>query len=145
MTLKKLFAKGLIGLAVVLMAAAVPQTAEAINVRLKNPYPHTLWAAIVYFEDQAGSWVTRGWYKVEPRTYRTLNFSSSTKRNVVYIHAYTSEASWGSSGEGVINRTVIKEPFKYYEGESCPAGNNRRQVKFNKWYVENDGVVYWTP
>ena len=145
MTLKKLFAKGLIGLAVILMAASVPQTAEAVNIRMKNPYPHTLWAASVYFEDQAGTWATQGWYRVEPRSYRNINISSATKRSFVYIHAFTSEASWGAGGEGVIARTVIKEPFKYYDGSRCPAGNNRRQVKFSKWHMENDGVVNWTP
>lgn len=33
----------------------------------------------------------------------------------------------------------------FYDGETCPAGSNRRQVKFDKWYMENDGVVYWNP
>ena len=141
MRLRRLFVKGVFGLAFILMAAAVPQTAEAVNIRLKNPYPHTLWAAVVYFEDQADTWATQGWYKVEPRSYRNINLSNSTKRNFVYIHAFTTEASWGSG----ITRTVIKEPFKYYDGMSCPEGNNRRQVKFNKWHMENDGVVNWTP
>lgn len=117
---------------------------EAINVRLENPYPHTLFAAIVYYEDSAEKWATQGWYRVDPRSSRMLNFSSSTQRNFVYIHAYTSEASWGGSQDS-IRRTVIKESFKYYDGQSCPPGNNRRQVNFDRWYVENDGAVYWRP
>ena len=123
----------------------VPQPAEAVNVHFENPYSDTLWAAVVYYEDSAGKWITKGWYRVDPYETRNLNFSSSTKRDSVYIYAYTSEASWGGVGENAIKRTVIKEPFKYYDGESCPAGSNRRQVSFDRWYVENDGVVYWSP
>ena len=137
--------KSLLGLCLLFLVMIVPQPAEAINIVFENPYPLTLWAAIVYYEDAASSWATRGWYKVEPHASRNLNFSSSTKRDSVYIHAFTSEASWGGDGENAIRKTVIKEPFKYYEGESCPAGNNRRQVSFDRWYVENDGVVYWRP
>ena len=118
--------------------------AEAININLKNPYSQNLYAAIVYFEDASGKWVTQGWYKVDPRSSRNLNFSSSTQRDFVYIHAYTSEASWGGSQDS-IRKTVIRESFRYYDGEQCPPGNNRRQVQLDRWYVENDGAVYWQP
>ena len=123
----------------------LPSTpAEAINISLKNPYSQNLYAAIVYFEDASGKWVTQGWYKVDPRSSRNLNFSSSTQRDFVYIHAYTSEASWGGSQDS-IRRTVIRESFRYYDGEQCPPGNNRRQVQLDRWYVENDGAVYGQP
>ena len=132
---------GLLFAAIFLLPA---NPAEAINISLKNPYPQTLFATVVYFEDASGKWVTQGWYKVDPRSNRTLNFSSSTQRDFVYIHAFTSEATWGGSQDS-IRRTVIKEPFKYYDGEQCPPGNNRRQVQLDRWYVENDGAVYWQP
>lgn len=145
-TLQKLCGQALLGVMLLLVTCAfAPQPAEAINVQIKNPYPQTMWTAIVYYEDAAKKWVTRGWYKVEPRSTRNLNFSSSTQRNSVYIHAYTSEARWGGSGADAIKRTVIKEAFKYYDGQSCPAGGNRRQVSFDRHYVENNGVVYWRP
>lgn len=137
--------KILLGLFIVLTVTIVPQSAEAVNIRLENPYSQTMWTAIIYYEDAAAKWVTRGWYKVEPHSTRNLNFSNSTKRNSVYIHAYTSEASWGGEGENAVKRTVIKESFKYYDGQKCPPGNNRRQVSFDRWYVENNGVVYWRP
>ncbi|MDD4599511.1 hypothetical protein SDC9_03951 [bioreactor metagenome] len=136
--------KFLLGLCLLFLVMIIPQQAEAININLENPYSDTLWAAVIYYEDSASKWVTRGWYKVEPYNTRNLNFSSSTKRDSVYIYAYTSEASWGGEGENAVKRTVIKEPFKYYDGESCPAGSNRRQVSFDRWYTEN-GVVYWSP
>lgn len=144
--MKKRVLQTVIGLFIFLAAVVVPQPAEAINIQINNPYSDTLWAALVYFEDASNKWVTRGWYKVKPHSIRNLDFSSSTKRNSVYVHAHTSEASWGGSGERpAIERTVIKEAFKYYEGENCPPGSNRRQVSFDRWYVENDGVVYWNP
>jgi uncharacterized membrane protein len=118
--------------------------AEAINISLKNPYSQNLYATVVYFEDASGKWVTQGWYRVDPRSSRNLNFSSSTQRDFVYIHAYNSEASWGGSQDS-IRRTVIRESFKYYDGEQCPPGNNRRQVQLDRWYTENDGAVYWQP
>lgn len=145
MALRNMLIKGLIGLWIVLAVTIIPQQAEAVNVQMSNPYSQTMWAAVVFYDDAAGKWATKGWFKVAPNSSRDLDFSTSTKRDFVYIHAYTSEASWGNSGENSIRRTVIKEAFRYYDGESCPAGSNRRQVSFDKWYVENDGVVYWNP
>jgi len=132
MTLRNMLVKGLIGLWIVLAVAVIPQPAEAVNIQMTNPYSQTMWAAVVLFDDAAGKWATRGWYKVAPHSTRDLVFSSSTNRDFLYIHAYTSEASWGGSGENAITRTVIKEGFRYYDGETCPAGSNRHQVKFDK-------------
>ena len=145
MTWRNLALKTLLGLWIVLAVSIFPQQAEAVNIELENPYSQTMWTAIVYFEDSSGKWLTRGWYKVEPYSTRSLNFSSSTKREFVYIHAHNSEATWGGEGENAIKRTVIKESFKYYDGQTCPSGSNRRQVQFDKWYMENNGVVYWRP
>lgn len=143
--MKKSLSKMVLGLFIMAaVSLSFSPQAEAINVQLKNSSPHKLWAAIVYFEDSANKWVTRGWYAVDPKSTRNLNFSGSTKKNSVYIHAHTSEATWGGSGESV-KRTVIKEAFKYYDGEKCPAGSNRRQVSFDRWYMENNGAVYWSP
>ena len=72
--------KSLLGLCLLFLVMMVPQPAEAINISLKNPYPQTLFATVVYFEDASGKWVTQGWYKVDPRSSRNLNFSSSTQR-----------------------------------------------------------------
>ncbi|TWH51851.1 DUF1036 domain-containing protein [Sporomusa sp. KB1] len=143
--MRKSVSKILLGLFILLAVVIVPQRAEAININMENPYSDTIWTAIVYFEDSSNKWVTRGWYKVNPNSTRKLNFSGSTKKNSVYIHAYTSEASWGGYGTDPIKRTVIKESFKYYDGENCPPGSNRRQVSLDRWYVENDGAVYWKP
>ncbi|MDL2281123.1 DUF1036 domain-containing protein [Selenomonadales bacterium OttesenSCG-928-I06] len=127
--------------AFVMMGAISPQTAEAITIQIKNPYSHTLTAAIVYHDSQVQKWFVRGWFKVTPNSTRTINLDESTKQNKVYIHAHTSEASWGSEMKYI----VIKEAFKYEAGKTCPAGTARRQVGFDVWYVENNGFVYWKP
>ena len=125
----------------ILVGFVAPQDAEAITIRVKNPYSHQLSVALVYYEDSSSRWVVSGWYNVTPNSTRDLNFNNSTKMQTVYIHAHTSEASWGSE----MKYTVIKESFKYFAGEPCPTGNARRQVGFDKWYVENSGYVYWNP
>ena len=119
----------------------VPQDAEAITINVKNPYSHELRVALVYFKDADNKWVISGWYNVSPNSTRNLNFNNSTKGKFVYIHANTSEASWGSE----FKYTVLSEAFTYYAGNACPNGKGRRQVGFDKWYVENNGYVYWKP
>ncbi|MGI6093350.1 MAG: DUF1036 domain-containing protein [Veillonellaceae bacterium] len=66
MTFKNRLIKGLIGLWIVLAVAVIPQPAEAVNIQMTNPYSDTMWAAIVFFEDAADEWVTKGWYKIAP-------------------------------------------------------------------------------
>ena len=144
LSMKRQIGNLLLGLLFAAMFLLWPTPVEAININLKNPYSQNLYAAIVYFDDASGKWVTQGWYKADPYSTRSLNFSSSTQRNSVYIHAYNSEASWGG-GQDSIRKTVIKEAFRYYDDEQCPPGNNRRQVQFERWFVENDGAVYWKP
>ena len=101
----------MVGLLFAALFLLTSNPAEAINVSLKNPYTQNLFATTVYFENASGKWATQGWYKVDPRSTRNLNFSSSTQRDYVYIHAYTSEASWGGSRDS-IRRVVIRESFK---------------------------------
>jgi len=143
--MKKSIIKSLFGLFILLTIAVAPRPADAMGINIENPYPHTLHATIVYFEDSSGKWVTRGWYNVKPNSTRKFDFSGSTKKDHVYIYAYTSEASWGDNGNRTITRTVIKEAFKYYDGQSCPEGSNRRNVSLAQCYMENDGIVYWRP
>ncbi|TWH48319.1 DUF1036 domain-containing protein [Sporomusa sp. KB1] len=144
--MKKNVCKAILGL-FLLLAVSIPQPAAAFDIFIENPYSQTMWTSLVYYEDAAGKWVTRGWYKIEANSTRHLEFPSSTQRTFLYLHAYTSEASWGGIGEDAIKRTVIKEGFKYYDGESCPPGGNRRQVSFDRLYMENEstGTFSWAP
>ncbi len=120
---------------------AMPKEAEAITVQVKNPYSQTMQVALVMFNDARNTWLVKGWYSVSPNSTRNLSFSSSTKQNNMYIHAHTSEASWGSERK----YTVISGAFEYVAGQTCPSGDGRRQVGFDRWYAENNGYIYWKP
>jgi uncharacterized membrane protein len=123
--------------------AAIPMTAEAITIKATNRFSQQMSLALILYDSGAKKWYTVGWYTVTPNSTRTLNFNGSLN-NVVYIHAYNSEAKWGG-GEGSVTRTVIKKPFKYYSGAAAPSGEGRRTERFSKKYAENNGTVYWKP
>lgn len=139
--------KVLIGLLMLTMVfIAGPQQAQAYTLEVYNPNAEQLSFALVDYNDEYSSWKVKGWYNVSPNSTRTLEFSSSTRGNSVYIYAYTSKYSWsGANYSGSIKRTVVGKAFGYYiPQEECPEGPNRRQVSFRKWPLEN-GYLYWTP
>lgn len=148
MTVKKLFTRLALG---VLLAAAVglagmAQTAEAITVKLQNPYGEKLSVALVYYDDSARNWFVRGWYLVDPYTTRTVNLNNSTRSEKIWIHAHNQEASWGGDSQYGKRYTVINEAFKYVAGkQSCPNGSGRRQVGFDRWIANNAGFVNYRP
>ena len=125
----------------ILVSLIVPQPTEAINVQVTNKYSDSLNVALVYFEDASNRWIVTGWFPVDPYSTRDLNFNNSTRMNSVYIHAYTSEATWGTERK----YTVISDIFKYFAGEHCPDGIGKRQVGFDRYYMENNGYVYFRP
>ena len=132
-------------LVVALGILVTPKEAAAISIKVNNPHSQQMSVAVVYFEDASNQWLVRGWYTVSPNSVRTLEFNSSTKMKNVWIHAHTSEASWGGGTQNSKNYTVIKEAFKYVAGQTCPTGTNRRQVGFDRWAVNNYGVVNFNP
>lgn len=124
---------------------SMPKESEAIAVKIRNPYSQNMTVAVVYFDDSTQQWIVRGWYNVEPKTNKTLNFANAISKDAVWIHAHTSEANWGGSGDTPRHYIVTKEAFKYVAGQAAPAGTNRRKVGFDKWYVDNYGVVNFRP
>ncbi len=120
---------------------ALSNRAEAFTLQVTNPYRQTLTVALFYIENSTNRWFVQGWYNVSPNSTRTLNFNNSTRGKTIWIHAYTSEASWGSEKK----YTVIVKAFKYFAGETAPNGEGRRQVGFDKYYIENNGYVYYNP
>jgi uncharacterized membrane protein len=116
-----------------------PVRAFAVELRIRNDFDKKMDVAVVYFDGQAQKWRTRGWYSVEPRGDRKLNFSST--KSDIYVHAHISSFSmtWGN---GDITKTVISKAFSYYDGQTCPPGNNRRSVKFTKYTAKNNIVDY---
>jgi len=143
--MKKFLVRTVLSLFILLAASvSLSPPAEAISISFRNPFPHKLWAAVVYLEDSSRKWVVKGWYGVEPRSSRTININESTKGKHVYIHAWTSEATFGGN-QYSLKYTVIAEAFQFYAGQPAPAGTKRSQVHFDRWFVENDGSVKWRP
>ncbi len=143
---KGIFNRLLGGFLVALLAFSVfPAQALAYVLDVNNPYSDKMAVAVVDYEDQAETWRCHGWFEVAPTSTRRLTINSSTARNHIYLFVKTSEAKW--SGEGYkssVARTVISNAFNYYDGQACPAGNNRRQEYFAKYELE-DGYMYWSP
>lgn len=125
------------------IASTVPAQALAFTVRATNQYPHKMWIAAVEWSDSAGNWKVHGWWGVDPRSSRNINFNDSTEKKYVYLYAYTSEASFG--GEGYpksISRIVNGNKFEYYDGQPCPDGKNRRRVYFAQYEIFEGEVEY---
>jgi len=119
---------------------AQPICAFALELRIRNDFDRRMFVGLAYFDGQAQKWRTRGWYDVEPRNERKLNFNNAARADV-YIHAYLSGNSmtWGS---GDITRTVTGDAFSYFDGEACPPGRNRRAVNFTKYTARNNVVEF---
>jgi uncharacterized membrane protein len=102
-------------LAAVLLAAS-PLMAEAFKVTIDNKYDKTQSLAILKHDDKLNKWVCIGWYNIEPNKVKNFSFLDSARVK----HAYIYSSAWEGSGEGVIERTIIKNKFKYYDCEQCP-------------------------
>lgn len=124
---------------------SLPQLSEAITVKLNNRYPQRMNVALVYFDDSVSQWIVRGWYNVDAGKTRIINLGNAISNNAVWIHAHTSEASWGGSGDTPRKYIVTGDAFKYVAGQAAPNGPNRRAVGFDKWYADNYGVVNFRP
>ena len=132
-------------LLLMLTVCAMPRSAEAITIRVQNRYDQKMWVSFVLYNDAQKIWEVRGWWEVTPKSTRDLDFNSSTKSSKVWIHAYTSEASWGGSGEEARRYTVISEVFRYQAGKTAPQGKGRRQVGFTRYIAGNNGIVVYRP
>ena len=113
----------------------------AVKLRVQNDFKQKMYMVVVYFDDDAQKWQTRGWYRVEPQRERKLNFKSSKTNFYIYAHLTSGSITWG---KGDISRTVVGDAFSYFDGEACPAGKNRRRVNFTK-YTANNNVIKFRP
>ena len=132
------------GFLLLVMGVALPLPAQAYTLDVRNPYSDKMSVALVDYVDNTG-WRCIGWFDVKPLSTRRINMPSATQKNIVYLYAKTSEAQW--SGEGIpssVVRTVTSNAFEYYDGQSCPPGNNRRDIFLVK-YELTDGFMYWSP
>lgn len=129
----------------VLLLSAFPVQALAYTMDIRNPYQDKMYVAAIDYEDAAGKWRCHGWWEVSPLSTRRIAVPSSTAKSNIYLYVMTSEATW--SGEGIpssVVRMVNGNAFSYYDGQTCPAGPNRREVFFEKYQLE-DGFIYWSP
>jgi uncharacterized protein YkwD len=127
----------------ILTAAACfsERRADALEIRAQNDFDKQLAIAVVYYDDAAASWIARGWYNVEAKKSRTLKFTTSKREIYIYAYLAGGKTTWGN---GDVTRVVVNEAFKYSDAEECPAGANRRGVKFTK-FTAKDGVVNYHP
>lgn len=147
MMCRKGFTGKLFGILLVVMVAlsVLPAQALAYSMDIQNPYSGKMDVAVIDFDDQVGTWRCHGWWVVQPNSTRRINVPDSTAKGHIYLFAKTSEARW--SGEGIsssIVRTVNNNAFNYYDGQSCPAGPNRREEFFVRYELA-DGFLYWAP
>jgi uncharacterized protein YkwD len=126
------------------LAAAVrfsERRAGALEIRAQNDSDRQLEIAVVYYDDTADSWTTRGWYNVAAKRTRTFEFSTSKRDIYIYAELSGGNTTWG---KGDVTRVVVSQAFKYRDDEECPAGTNRRSVNFTKFTARN-GVVNYRP
>jgi uncharacterized protein YkwD len=125
-----------------IMALAVPARAQALELRVRNDFANSLDTAVVYFDDSSGVWRTRGWYVVGPKSSKTFTFSTSSPE--IYLHSQLAGPNRTLWGRGDVTRMVISKSFSYFDGEDCPAGPDRRKVKFSK-YTAKQNVLNYRP
>jgi uncharacterized protein YkwD len=125
-----------------LMALVAPARAQALELRVRNDFANSLNTAVVYFDDSSGAWRTKGWYVVGPKSSKTFTFSTS--RQEIYLHSLLAGPNRRLWGRGDVTRMVISKSFSYLDGEDCPAGPERRRVKFSK-YTAKQNVLNYRP
>jgi Protein of unknown function (DUF1036). len=102
-----------------------------------------MYVAMVSYADDAGTWRCHGWQTVQPYSTKNIELSNSTGSQYVYLYAYTRNQSFSGYGyPQAISRHVTKNKFDYYDGESCPDGDNRRQVYFAKYEIVGGRVDF---
>lgn len=125
-----------------LLMASIPSAAFALKLNIQNDFAERLSTAVVYYAESEGAWVARGWYVTEPRQSRTINLPSP--ESTIYIYSLLSDKGKTAWGKGDVTRVVTSNSFIYRDGEECPAGPNRRTVKFTKFAAKN-GVLNYRP
>lgn len=113
--------------------------ASALELRIQNDFAEKLYTAVVYYDDGAGAWTTKGWYIADAKAAKTIRFSTSKQDIFIYSELAGSKTTWG---KGDVTRVVIAEKFEYRDSGECPAGTKRRSVKFTKYTAKNGALNY---
>jgi uncharacterized protein YkwD len=125
--------------AVLAVICGAARIADAFELRVRNDFDEDMYVALVYFDDDAQNWRTRGWYVAESHGERKITLKSSKATAYIYAQLVGADTAWGS---GDVTRTVISEAFSYLDGQNCPDGSNRRTVLFTKYDVKNGALVF---
>ena len=125
-------------------AVAVP-SASAARVILQNTLDNRVNIAITYFDRATGLWTTRGWWRVDGNSDRTINIDNvDTGRNVLYVgmSGNTMYLDRSTLDSDPINRWISDDSFRFDStSNSKPSGKNVRTVPFYRSrYSRSDGA-----
>jgi uncharacterized protein YkwD/uncharacterized membrane protein len=126
-------------LAALVALCAIQGRASALELRIRNDFDKKMSAAVVYFDSQSQKWRTQGWFNAEPRSERKVSLNASKTDVYIYAELAGATTAWGN---GSITRAVISKGFSYFDGEVCPSGANRKNVKFTKYTAKNNVVEF---
>lgn len=135
--MKKYFAKLMLSCAVMVgMSVCFTNSANAADIEINNQIGKKLSVAVLAHDENDDSWFVHFWYTVQPNSFRRISFPKHN-RGHFWIHAHNSDRSWGSQKAW----TVINEAATYRLQDGCPSGTNRRQVAFNSYNINQNGIV----
>ena len=91
------------------------------------------------YKSTDGSWLTHGWWAVDPRSSRKI--SVATNNGIIYYYARDHAGSgyhWqGKKGaDGTITRSIILDKFKVFDGTDFN-GRGKRQVIMRRVNANN--------
>ena len=126
---------------VLLMLCTQAAPAFALELRIRNDFEKKMFVSVTYFDAWPLKWRTLGWFTVDPRSESRVIINASKTDVYIYAELTGESTTWGN---GDITRTVIAEPFSYYDREECPPGWNRRNVRYTKYEARN-GMLDFRP
>ncbi len=122
----------------------MPDMADAQNRKLTfvNRAPFTIYVAITY-QSPNKDWLVRGWWKVNARGRRSVNFNIRSSN--IYLYAEGNKSRWTGSSNDRNDRTytVVREGFKAIH-PNIPRGSNQRDLRFNHTSIGNSTNFTYT-
>jgi uncharacterized protein YkwD/uncharacterized membrane protein len=119
----------------ILLTLCIQPGAFALELHIYNDFDKEMSVAVVYFDAQNQKWRTQGWFVTNPKSERIVDLRAS--KMDIYIYSQLADASM-PRGTGDITKTVIGDDFSFYDGEECPQGRERRNVRFTKYLAKNN-------
>lgn len=125
------------------VASTDTTTTGAISISLKNECTKTIFVAICY-RDSAGSWISRGWFKMAPNDTRT-NLLQAYAPNV-YFYAEAEGLTWkGVDGDSMTSMIAVHDTDKFMAVIGQLKGDGIKTVPFFGKTVEAGKSEYIQP